>query len=99
MTSRRFERTKYSLRELTSQDYHRQLQGPTISRRALTTTIEEVAHESVAATLEESEATQGETNMTTELDRLAALVAQITQKRRSIIKNGIIERKSAGRRK
>ena len=80
MSSGRSERTKYPLRELPPQDYHRQLQGPPISWRALTTTAEEVAHESVTATLEESEATQGETNMTTELDRLAAIVAQITQR-------------------
>ena len=80
MTSGRSERTKYLLRELSSKNYHRQLQGPPISQRALTTTIEEATHESVAATLEESEATQGETNMATELDRLATLVAQITQR-------------------
>ena len=68
MTSGRTERTKYPLRELhvPRQDYHRQLQGPPISRRALTTTVEE--------------ATQEQTNMTTELDRLATLVAQITQR-------------------
>ena len=66
MTSGRIERTKYPLRELPRQDYRRQLQGLPISRRALTTTV--------------AEATQGETNMTTGLDHLAALVAQLTQR-------------------
>ena len=80
MTSGRFERTKYLLRELPSQDYHRQLQGPPISRRALTTLVEEAAHMSIAATSEEREATQGETNMTTALDLLAAFMAQLTQR-------------------
>ena len=71
---------KYQLRELPNQDYRRQLQGPPISRRALlTATIEEATHESVAATFEEREATQGEMNMTTRLDQLAALMAQIVQ--------------------
>ena len=80
MTSGRTERTEYQLRELPHQDYHRQLQGPPISQRALlTTTIEEATHESVATTLEEREATQGETNMTTGLDQLATLMAQIIQ--------------------
>ena len=78
MTSGRTERTDYQLRELPRQDYRRQLQGPPISRKALlTTTIEEATHESVAATFEEKEATQGETNTTTGLDQLATLVAQI----------------------
>ena len=49
--------------------YHRQLQGPPISRRALAATIEEATQESVAATLEEREAAQEETNMTTGLDQ------------------------------
>ena len=79
MTSGRTEQTKYPLRELPRQDYHRQLQGPPISRRALTTTIEKATHESIGANGEKGEATQRETNMTTELDRLAGLVAQLTQ--------------------
>ena len=80
MTSGRIERTKYPLRELPRQDYSRQLQGPPISRRALLTTIiEKATHESVAAPLEEKKATQGETNMTTGVDQLAALVARMAQ--------------------
>ena len=80
MTSGRTERMEYQLRELPLQDYRRQLQGPPISRRALiTTTIEKATHESVAATLEERKATQGETNMTTELDQLTALKARMAQ--------------------
>ena len=72
---------EYQLREVPRQDYRRQLQGPPISLRAfLTTTIEEATHESVAATFEEREATQGETNMTTGLDQLAVLMAQIVQR-------------------
>ena len=88
MSSGRSERTKYPLGELPPQDYHRQFQGPPISRRALTTTTEEAPHESLAATLEGSEATQGEMNMITEMDRLAtfmtqqnALMAQLAQHR------------------
>ena len=81
MTSGRTEQTKYQLRELPHQDYHRQLQGLPISRRALlTTTIEEATHESVAVKFEEREATQEETNMTTGLDQLAARMAQIVQR-------------------
>ena len=80
MTSGRTERTEYQLRDLPHQDYCRQLQGQSISRRALlATTIEEATHESIAGTFEEREATQGETNMTTGLDQLAALMAQIVQ--------------------
>ena len=66
MFSGRAVRMKYPLRELPRQDCHRQLKGPPISRRALTTTVEE--------------ATQGETNTTNGLDHLAALVAQLTQR-------------------
>ena len=81
MTSGRTERTEYQLRELPRQDYRRQLQGPPILQRALlTTTIEEAIHESVATTFEEMEDTQGETNMTTGLDQLAALMAHIVQR-------------------
>ena len=71
---------KYPLRELPCQDYHRQLEGPPISRRALTTTIEKPTHESIAATGEKGEAIQRETNMTTGLDQLTALVAQLAQR-------------------
>ena len=82
MTSGRTERTEYQLRELPRQDYRQQLQGLPILRRALlTTTIQKATHESVAATLEEKGATQGEANMTTELDQLAAIMAQIAQQR------------------
>ena len=80
MTSGWTKQTEYQLRELPRQDYCRQLQGLPISRRALlTTTIEEATHEAVATTLEERKATQEETNMTTGLDQLAALMAQIVQ--------------------
>ena len=80
MTSGRTERTEYQLRKLPRQDYRRQLQGPPILRRALlTTTIEEATHESVAATFEERDATRVEMNMTSRLDQLAALMAQIVQ--------------------
>ena len=65
MKSGSTEPTKYSLRELPDQDYCRQLQGPSISLRALTTTVKE--------------GTQGKTNMTTELDWLIALMAQLAQ--------------------
>ena len=78
MTSGRTEQTEHQLRELPPQDYRRQLQGPPISQRALLTiSLEEVTHESVAATLEEREATKGETNMTTGLDQLATFMAQM----------------------
>ena len=63
------------------QDYHRQLQGPPISRRALTTTIEKATPESIAATGEKGEATQRETNMTTGLDQIDALIALLAQQR------------------
>ena len=43
-------------------------------------TVEEATGESVSATLEERETTQRETNVTTELDGLEALMAQITQR-------------------
>ena len=67
--------------ELPRQDYRRQWQGPPISGRALlTTTIEEGTHESIPATFEEREATQGETSMTTRVDQLAAFMAQIVQR-------------------
>ena len=80
MTSGRTKRTKYQLRELPRHDYRRQLQGLPILRRALlTTTIEKATHKSVAATLEEREATQVEANMTTGFDQLAGLMAQIVQ--------------------
>ena len=79
MTGGRIEGTKYPLRELPRQDYRRQLQGLPILRRALTTSVEEATHESVAATLEEREATQRETNMTTGVDQLADLMAQMAQ--------------------
>ena len=81
MTSGRSKRTKYPLRELPSQDYHRQLQGPPISRRALTTTIEKATPESIAANGEKGEATQRETNMTTELDQIDTLIALLAQRR------------------
>ena len=72
MTSGRTEWMEYQLRELPHQDYRRQLQGLPISWRALLiTTIEEVTHESVAATLKEREPTQGETNMTTGPNQLS----------------------------
>ena len=81
MTSGRTERTEYKLRELPHQDYCRQLQGLPISQRALlTTTIEEATQESVAAALEEREATQWETNMTTRFDQLASLMAEMAQR-------------------
>ena len=81
MTSGRTGRTEYQLRELPRQDYCRKLDGPLISRRALfTTTIEEATHESLAAAFEEMETTQGETNMITGLDQLAALMVQIVQR-------------------
>ena len=50
-----------------------------LRRALLTTTIDEATHESVAATFEEREATQIETNMTIGLDQLGALMAQIVQ--------------------
>ena len=42
-------------------------------------TVEEATHESVATTLEEREATQGQTNMTTWKGSLAALMAQAAE--------------------
>ena len=81
MTSGRTKPIKYQLRELPHQDYRRQLQGPPISWRALlTTSVEEATHDFVANTLEERKATQGETNMTTGLDQLAALMAELAQR-------------------
>ena len=65
MTIGRTKRTNYQLRKSPRQDYYRQLQGLPILRKALTTSV--------------GEATQGETNMTTELDRLTAIVARMAQ--------------------
>ena len=80
MTSGRTERTEYQLRELPCQDYRRHLQGPQLLGRVLLkTTIEEGIHDSVAATFEERDATEGETNMTNWLHQPAPLMVQITQ--------------------
>ena len=107
MSNSRTERTEYQLRERLRQDYHRQLQGPPISQRALfTTAIDEATHESIAAPFEEREATQEETDMTTEVDQLAALVAQIVRSkrnassgRRSIVENRSDARKNTSSRR
>ena len=81
ITSDRTEQREYQLRELPREDYHPQLQGPPISRRALlTTSVKEATDKSVAATFEEKEATQGEMNMSTRVDQLATLMAQIVHR-------------------
>ena len=80
MTSGGTKWAKYQLRELPRQDYCRKLQGPPIwSRALLTTSAEEATHKSVATKLEEREDTQRETNMTTGLNQLAALMTQVIQ--------------------
>ena len=54
--------------------------GTPVSRRALTTSVEEATHKPVATTLEEREVTEGEMNVTTGVDQLATLMEEMAHR-------------------